>query len=275
MSTIYVDAVTTDGSRRRELYDGDLHVVSANAGSNELCGLARELSQDAFAPLDPQVAQESMPVEEYAAVLADLKPAFIHHAKAKEAIHQMLSELGCDTERTYFDVPRLRTMAHGEYLKAGLALQFHAHRDTWFSAPQQQINWWLPVYPIEAENSMAFHPRYFDTAVLNSSADYDYDEWNRTGRKQAAKILKEETRRQPRPEEPLDLSSELRVVTPVGGILMFSAAQLHATVPNTTNRTRFSIDFRNVNLDDLMAGQGAPKMWIPPAPVRPCGTSCV
>ena len=60
----------------------------------------------------------------------------------------MLSALGCDLEKTYFDVPRLRTMAHGEYLKAGLALQFHPHRDTWFSAPQQQINWWLPVYEI-------------------------------------------------------------------------------------------------------------------------------
>ena len=138
-----------------------------------------------------------------------------------------------------------------------MALQFHAHRDTWFSAPQQQVNWWLPVYPIEAENSMAFHPRYFDTAVLNSSSDYDYDEWNRTGRKQAAQILKEETRRQPRPEEPLDLSSEARVVTCVGGILTFSAAQLHATVPNTTNRTRFIVDFRTVNLDDLKAGRGA------------------
>jgi ectoine hydroxylase-related dioxygenase (phytanoyl-CoA dioxygenase family) len=157
-------------------------------------------------------------------------------------------------------VPRLRTMAHGEYLKAGLALQFHAHRDTWFSAPHQQINWWLPVYPIEAENSMAFHPRSFNAPVRNSSADYDYDEWNCAGRQQAAKIVTKETRRQPRPEEPLDPSSEIRIVTPVGGALAFSAAQLHATVPNTTTRTRFSIDFRPVNLDDLISGRSAPNI---------------
>jgi hypothetical protein len=75
-------------------------------------------------------------------------------------------------------VPRLRTMAHGEYLKAGLAYQFHAHRDTWFSAPHQQLNWWLPVYEVESENSMAFHPRYFHTPVRNSSAGYDYEEWS-------------------------------------------------------------------------------------------------
>jgi hypothetical protein len=49
-------------------------------------------------------------------------------------------------------------------------------------------------------------------------------------------------------------------VTPVGGILIFSAAQLHSTVPNTTKRTRFSIDFRTVNIDDLVDGLGAPNV---------------
>ena len=260
MPAIYVDPVTTDEARRRGLYAGDLYAMSPNSGSADLCALARELSEQAFAPHDPQIAQESMPVEDYVAVLGTLKPGFIHHPKAKALISKLLSELGCDLEKTYFDVPRLRTMAHGEYLKAGLALQFHPHRDTWFSAPQQQINWWLPVYEIERENSMAFHPRYFGVPVRNSSADYDYEEWNQTGRKQASQIVKAETRKQPRPEEPLDLSSEIRVITPVGGLLLFSAAHLHATVPNTTDRTRFSIDFRTVNIDDLFEGVGAPNV---------------
>jgi hypothetical protein len=151
-------------------------------------------------------------------------------------------------------------MAHGEYLKAGLAYQFHAHRDTWFSAPHQQLNWWLPVYEIESENSMAFHPEYFDKPVRNSSAGYDYEEWNKTGRAQAAKQVKKETRKQPQPEEPLQLEPDVRVVTPPGGTLIFSAAQLHSTVPNTTGRTRFSIDFRTVNLDDLIEGVAAPNV---------------
>ena len=111
-----------------------------------------------------------MAAERYVEILAELKPTFIHHPRAKELIAGLLSELGCDIERTYFDVPRLRTMAHGEYLNAGLAYQFHPHRDTWFSAPHQQLNWWLPVYEIESENSMAFHPQYFDRPVRNSSA---------------------------------------------------------------------------------------------------------
>jgi hypothetical protein len=260
LPTIYLDSKLTDERRRHRLYGGHLFAFSATTSSASLCALARELSEQAFAPHDPQVAQESMPAEKYVAILAELKPTFIHHPEAKRLIAAMLSELGCDVEKTYFDVPRLRTMAHGEYLKAGLAYQFHAHRDTWFSAPHQQLNWWLPVYEIESENSMAFHPQYFDRAIRNSSSSYDYEEWNRTGRQQAAKQVTKETRKQPQPEEPLELESDTRVVTPPGGTLVFSAAQLHSTVPNTTSRTRFSIDFRTVSLDDLLEGVAAPNV---------------
>jgi hypothetical protein len=257
MGAIYVDSQLPDDERRERLYAGDLFVHSPTKSSAELCALARSLSEEAFAPHDPPVAQESMPAEEYAGILANLKPSFIHHPRAKELIRGIFDEVGCDVERTYFDVPRLRTMAHGEYMKAGLALQFHPHRDTWFSAPHTQLNWWLPVYEVEPENSMAFHFRYFDQPVRNSSSIYDYDEWNRTGRQQAAQQITEETRKQPEAEEELELAPDVRVITPVGGALVFSGAQMHSTVPNTTQRTRFSIDFRTVNLDDLANGKSA------------------
>jgi hypothetical protein len=260
MPTIYLDPALSDEQRRHRLYGGDLFTFSAGECATKLSELARELSERAFAPHDPQVAQESMPAERYVEILAELKPTFIHHPRAKELITGLLAELGCDVQKTYFDVPRLRTMAHGEYLKAGLAYQFHPHRDTWFSAPHQQLNWWLPVYEVESENSMAFHPKYFDRPVRNSSSDYDYAAWNKTGRQQAAKQVKKETRKQPQPEEPLELDPDVRVVTPPGGTLVFSAAQLHSTVPNTTSRTRFSIDFRTVNLDDLVEGVAAPNL---------------
>jgi hypothetical protein len=260
MGAIYVDSQLPDDERRKRLYAGDLFVHSPTKSSTELCALARALSEEAFAPYDPPVAQESMPAEEYAGILADLKPTFIHHPRAKELIRGIFDEVGCDVEKTYFDVPRLRTMAHGEYMKAGLALQFHAHRDTWFSAPYAQLNWWLPVYDVEPKNSMAFHQRYFDQPIKNSSSIYDYDEWNRTGRQEAAQQIKTETRKQPEAEEELELSPDVRVITPVGGALVFSGAQLHSTVPNTTQRTRFSIDFRTVNLDDLVNGEAAPNV---------------
>jgi hypothetical protein len=65
---------------------------------------------------------------------------------------------------------------------------------------------------------------------------------------------------QPQAEELLDLESDVRLVTPPGGTIVFSAAHLHSTVPNTTDKTRFSIDFRTVNLDDLVDGVAAPNV---------------
>ena len=42
--------------------------------------------------------------------------------------------------------------------------------------------------------------------------------------------------------------------------MLFSAAQLHSTVPNTCGLTRYSIDFRTVHLDDVWNKAGAPNV---------------
>src|SRR5215475_3887273 len=161
MNTVYVDPKFTDAERRERLYAGQLLLYSPTPGSIALVELARALIQDAFGALDPETAQHSLAVEEYAALLAELKPKFIHHPDAKRHIPALLRELGCDLNRTYFDVPRMRTATSDGYLTSGIAYAFHPHRDTWYSAPQCQINWWIPIFEIEAERSMAFHPRYW------------------------------------------------------------------------------------------------------------------
>jgi hypothetical protein len=260
MNTIYFDAKVADDQRRARLYEGQVFVYSATPGSQGLVELARELIREAFGALDPETAQYNMPVEQYAAVLAALKPKFIHHPDSKRLIKQMLNETGCDLEKTYFDVPRMRTATSDDYLTSGIAFAFHPHRDTWYSAPLCQLNWWLPIFEIESGRSMALHPRYWSRSVRNGSAHYNYTEWTRTSRFQAAQQVGTDTRVQPRPEEPMEMEPQLRVVTPVGGMMMFSAAQMHSTVPNTTGRTRFSIDFRTVHLDDVKAFRGAPNV---------------
>ena len=60
------------------------------------------------------------------------------------------------------------------------------HRDTWWSAPLAQLNWWMPIYEFESESSMAFHPPYWSVGVENHSEDFNYYEWNAVGRAQAA-----------------------------------------------------------------------------------------
>jgi len=260
MTVLYVDSPHSDAERRRQLYSGAVYVSSARPETLELCALAQDMLTRAFGGRDPRSAQFDMPVEQYAAILAEWKPRFIHEPRAKEIIRRMLLAFGCDAQRTYFDVPRLRTSTSDGYLTSGIAYAFHAHRDTWYSAHPAQVNWWLPVYPIEPNNCLAFHPRYWSQGVANTSREYNYQEWTRTSRQQAAQHIKNDTRPQPKATQPLDLQPDLRIVCPPGGVIIFSAAQLHSSVPNTSGQTRVSIDFRTVCLDDVLAGSGAPNV---------------
>ncbi len=260
MNTIFFDSPVSENDRRTLLFDGQLFVFSPRPSSIALCQFADELIREAFGKLSPEQAQYQLPVEEYAAILAELKPQFIHHPKSKKYIQTLLKELGCELSKTYFDVPRMRTSTSDGYLTTGIAYAWHPHRDTWFSAPQCQINWWMPIYPIDANHGVAFHPHYWKAPIKNDSSKYNYYQWNKEFRPNASQYLKEDPRPLPRPIEPVEHEPQIRPVCPPGGIVMFAGAQLHSTVPNTSGKTRYSIDFRTVNLDDLEAKTGAPNI---------------
>jgi hypothetical protein len=260
MVCVHYDAAIREDMRRQRLYAGDLFVHSPSAATRELCKHARTMIERAFAPHDPQRIHEVLPVERAVEILAELKPRFIHHPRSKKLIQHILREFGCDPHLTYFDVPRLRSAMPSDYLTTGIAYAFHPHRDTWYSAPFCQLNWWLPVYDIAPENCMAFHPRYWSEAVNNTSSGYDYARWNKEGRKTAAQHVKSDTRVQPKAQQPLEPDPQIRLLVRPGGTILFSAAQMHSTVPNTSGLARYSIDFRTVDLADARASRGAPNI---------------
>jgi hypothetical protein len=260
MNTVFFDSPLDDDARRKELYRGQLFAYSPTTASLELVEVARRLIREAFGSLEPTTAQYHMPVEQYAAILAELKPKFIHHPESKKCIQGILKEFGCDLQKTYFDVPRMRTSTSDSYLTSGIAYAFHPHRDTWYSAPYCQLNWWFPIYDIASDNSMAFHPRYWYEPVKNGSREYNYAEWNKVSRQNAAQHIKADTRKQPHADEPLELDPQIRIITKPGGIIIFAGAQMHSSVPNTSGSTRFSIDFRTVHLGDVMELKGAPNL---------------
>jgi hypothetical protein len=260
-NTVYYDAAISDNLRRKRLFEGQLFVYSPRPSTLSFINFARSMIEEAFGALDPRTAQDSMEVDHYATVLGKLKPAFIHHPESKRHLQIMLEDFGCDVGKTYFDVPRMRSSTSGGYLTTGIAFAWHAHRDTWFSAPACQINWWIPIYDIESENAMAFHPRYWTQAVKNSSSGYNYYKWNKLHRGESvAKMTKEDNRPLPRATEPIDLDPQVRLICPAGGLILFSAAQMHSSVPNTSGVTRLSIDFRTVHLDDAVEKRGAPNI---------------
>jgi hypothetical protein len=256
MSSVFFDSTIGDETRRARLYAGDIFIISPTAGTRALIDLARQMLEKAFAPHDPRTIHEHKSAEEVAAILSKLKPQFIHHPGCKKIIPEIMRELGVDLEKLYFDVPRLRSAYPSHFLSSGIAYAFHPHRDTWYSAPMCQLNWWLPVYPLEPDNAMGFYPRYFDELVANNSEIYNYYEWNEKGRSLAAQHVKTDTREQPKAQQELQPVT-VRYLPPPGGIIIFSGAQLHETVPNTTRVARYSIDFRTVHYDDVVARRGA------------------
>ena len=258
MTTVYYDSSHDDEVRRGNLYAGDIYVYSPTDEGKALCDFAREECTNAFQPFHPPAAHRELSVDQYNEVLKGLKPGFIHHPRCKELLPALLKRLGCSSEETYFDVPRLRTACPSQYLSSGLAYAFKPHRDSWYSTPMCQLNWWLPVYEITSDNCMAFHPHYWDRPVRNSSAGFNYQQWNQVGRKQAHNQGRKDTRIQSEALEEVQLDPQIRIVCEPGSVIVFSAAHLHSTVPNSTDRTRISIDFRTVNLNDLRNNGGAP-----------------
>ena len=163
-----------------------------------------------------------MSVEAYAEILGNLKPQFIHHPDSKIHLQALLDELGCDLSTTYFDVPKMRSSTSDNHLTTGIAYAWHPHRDTWYSAPMFQINWWIPIYDIQADNAMAFHPRYWNVAVPNTSSGYNYYLWNQQHRGgHVSQFIKEDPRPLPRPVGTMDLDPQVRLIVPAGDHLVF------------------------------------------------------
>ena len=83
MATVAFDPKLDDGARRAAVFRGEITVSTPTQTTKAFCAFARELVEEAFGSLDPEVAQDHMSAEEYAAILAELKPRFIHHPRSK------------------------------------------------------------------------------------------------------------------------------------------------------------------------------------------------
>ena len=254
--SIFVDLDVPAGELRQVLYEGNLVVMTRLKAVSELVEYTRQQLTDLFEPYDPEHAHEYFDKAEMARMLGAWKPAFIHSQRSNDLVREIIREVGFRAEETHYDVPKPRTSFPVGHLTTGIAFAFPWHRDVWYSAPAQQINWWLPVFAAGPDNSMSFDLQSFDQAVPNSSAAFDYYK-NNAGRFNTANQVGQEEQARPGAFEHQP-NHDLVVLPAPGAVLLFSGAQLHTSIPNTSGRARFSIDFRTVDVSDLKAGRGAP-----------------
>src|SRR5438105_1614190 len=118
---------TNDAARRRCSFDGQILVYPAQRSTAALCDSAREAIQLTFSPRDAQTAQFDRPVEEFIALVGPLKSGFTNSPRTKELVRDVLADFGCDLDKTYFDVPRLRVVTSNSYLTAGVGYAYKPH----------------------------------------------------------------------------------------------------------------------------------------------------
>ena len=239
----------------RQLYAGHLVILTRLQALNDFVDYTREELTELFKPHDPEHVHEHIDPAEMAKMLGAWKPRFIHSERSRKLVRAIITEGGI-LGRRY----TLRPAEAADVLPAGAPddgcrLRLPWHRDTWYSAPAQQINWWLPIFPVRDDNAMSFDLASFDRAVPNTSGTFDYYQ-NNVGRLTTATGVTRDV--QPRPgaidHKP---DQELVILPAPGEVLLFSGNQLHASTPNTSGRARFSVDFRTVDVPDLVASRGA------------------
>lgn len=256
MPSILTDPEILADDMRQRLYSGDLIILTRLRALEEFVAYLRDELTALFAPHDPEHAHEFIDPAGMAKILGEWKPRWIHAARSRELVRAIITEAGFGSEYTHYDVPKPRTSFPDGHLTTGIAFAFPWHRDVWYSAPAQQVNWWLPVFPVRETNAMSFDLANFARAVPNTSGDFDYYR-NNAQRRDTAKSVATEQQSRPGAVGHVPGVDVIPLPAP-GQVLLFSGAQLHTSIPNTSGLARYSVDFRTVDTRDLQSGRGAP-----------------
>lgn len=255
MSSILIDPAVSGEELRQQLYAGNLVILTRLEALRKFVDYTRDELAELFRPHDPEHVHEHIDPPEMAKILSMWKPRFIHSERSRSLIRAIVAEAGFLAAETHYDLPKPRTSFPVGHLTTGVAFAFPWHRDTWYSAPAQQINWWLPIFPVRADNAMYFDLASFDRGVPNTSDAFDYYENNARRLTTATGVTREAQARPGAIDH--NPAQELVILPAPGEVLLFSGNQLHASTPNTSGLARYSVDFRTVSVPDLTASRGA------------------
>ena len=232
---------------RDAIFRGAIAQCPACDESRRLVSIALDHVAAAFGDDLPKV-HERLDGDAIWARTCEARAALSKDAKARAACVDLAAALGFSRAKLAYDVPRLRVVAPGAHLRASAARAYYMHRDTWYASPPSQVNVWVPLFDVDERDSFAIWENAFGKNVKNDSSAFDYARFVF----QSAELL---DAAYPRCLEPV-VGPKTCIVANAAEIVAFSAAHLHGTTPNETQRTRFSIDVRFVDVDDRHAPDG-------------------
>ena len=239
------------------MYAGRILFFEGLAPVQALINETRAILEAVFDGAHPPTAYRALGLSAYRKTLRQAQKRFAQSPEITRHWVDALIAAGLAPEATYRDRLVLRAAPPYETANAPGYGLLPAHRDSWGAGLDCQINWWLPIYDLTAERTMAVFPRAFDRPVVNDSAGWD------SGRARSEPGYPE----LPTAREPIDWDEALPLVVPTGTLMAFSATHLHATIPNTSDEARISSETRTVDRRDLIAGRGAPD--VDRGPVTP------
>lgn len=248
---------------RRAIYDGDVILAPPSDASLRLVAAARGALAEALGcPVDQiRDAPQRLANAELFARIGGLRKELYLAPRFHEAVRDVVAAMGLSPGRIAFDPLRLRVIQHRGHENPLARPVYHPHRDTWYAHPRALIAWWIPLDDLGADETFVFYPERFRAPVDNDSEIFDYGDWVRDGWELKIGWQKLEAgidAAYPRAAQDADGGRAVGFACRAGDNLIFSGAHFHATLPQATGRTRFSLDFRIVDLDDHAAGLGAP-----------------
>ncbi len=252
---IPMDSEVSDAHRRRGLFSGDLFVYNPRPASLAVRDGARRILEHWLGE-QPSLTQQHTSEPEFVSSFRAATADFSERSDVLEQICELIADLGCEPSSTYVGGCSLIALTGDGFLPYGIGAHLHPHRDTWIGAAPSQVNWWIPIYDLATSASVAFHPRYWNTPITNSSAGFDSEALPPPSDGEPGRGL-DDVLVQPRPLEEIVLTPEVRIACPAGGVILSSVAQLQSMVPNPSSGTRFIAHFQTVNQDDLAACTGA------------------
>jgi len=241
-----------------ELYQGDLHMLTGNPILGDLKNYAIECVEKFSDGVDIECIHQHLDKEKFVEYVLEVKRLFTNSNVAHQLVSTFIKNLGLSASDCIYHAPRIRVIPPSSYLNAGVSYNYKAHRDTWYGGVNCQINAWMPVNNLTECQGMWLAPSYFQSKVPNSSDLYSVKNWMETERWKASKNIEAETRVHPKPVDEIPDSDRITFLGNPGDLLFFSGAQMHGSNVNTTDKIRYSVDFRFIYLPDLNAGKGAP-----------------
>jgi hypothetical protein len=246
------DEEIPETERRSLLFAGDLFVFAPRSSSRAVATATQDVLEEILGP-NAVWAQQRLTEGEFTRKFMSVAQRLSR--VLPEVASALVTDFGCDADTTYVGTPSIAATTGMGFLAHGLGVRQHPHRDTWYAASRCQVNWWMPLYDLDASASFAFHPLYWNTPVNNTSSEFDYATWSVDAHDGQAAIDPDPLE-QPRALEPISLTPEIRVSCPAGSVILSSAAHLYSAAPNEALKTNFSLHFTSVNKEDLVSGDG-------------------